>query len=430
MRINTALSALIGSALLASACTVKSVDVPVLSGPSTFATSILLRANTDTLIMDGFSQAVITITATDANGAAKNIPLRADISVGGLVQDYGRLNTKTPTANGSPLIYTAPPASTLATPVTQTVTIAVTPMDSGACTAPSTPCGDFRGETTRYIDIRLVPQGVILPINPNLIANFTFSPAAPKAFETVSFDAGTTTLDGTACTISCSYSWDFGDGTTGSGLTTTHVYRTVTNVVAILTATDFRGSQATKSTTISIAAPTPPSVTFDFTPTIVGVGQDVFFTGTQSAAVAPRTIVSYDWTFGDGSTGTGVTTSHRYTTPGTFITILKVTDDVGAFASAQKSLTVSEGLPTISITVLPATPKVGSQVTVNASATPFGSSTISTYKFNWGDGTVETVSNPTQSHTYGAAGTLVITVTVTDSLGRSKSATSSVTITP
>jgi len=421
MRINSALTALICSALIASACTVKDVEVPALSGPSTFATSILLNASTDTLLMDGVSQAVISITAVDSKGTPKNIPLRADITVGGVVQDYGRLNTKSPTANGSPLIYTAPPASALATPVSQTVTIIVTPVDAG----------DFRSESARQVDIRLVPQGIILPTNPDLIANFTFSPAAPKAFETVSFDATTTTNATTACTISCSYSWDFGDGTTGTGITATHEYRAVGNVVATLTATDFRGAQAKKSTTIPIAAPTPPTAAFDFTPTVVGVNQDVFFTATQSSAVNPRRIVSYEWTFGDGQTGGGVTTSHKYTAPGTYILILKVTDDVGAFASVQKSLTVSEGLPTVTMTVLPASPKPNQQVTVNITATPSGSSTISTYKISWGDGSPEeTVSAPTQSHTYTGAGTFVISVTAIDSLGRQKTATASVTVAP
>lgn len=60
-------------------------------------------------------------------------------------------------------------------------------------------------------------------------------------------------------------------------------------------------------------------------------------------------------------------------------------------------------------------------LTVNADAS--GSSaispaTISTYRFNWGDGTADTVGgSATASHTYSATGTYRVTLTVTDSLG-------------
>lgn len=53
------------------------------------------------------------------------------------------------------------------------------------------------------------------------------------------------------------------------------------------------------------------------------------------------TIVLYAWTFGDGSTGSGVTPSHCYATAGTYTVILTVTDDDGATDTEQQ--TVSPG---------------------------------------------------------------------------------------
>ncbi len=171
-------------------CTVKDVDTPALAGPSTFANSIVMTANTNTLVQDGVSQALITIKATDAAGNLKNIPLRAEITVDGTVQDFGRLNTKTPIANITQLIYTAPPSSALAAgQVAQTVTIVVTPTDAG----------DFRSEVPRQLDIRLLPQGIIQPTNPNLTASFTVTPASPQVMSTATFDASTTTNNGAAC---------------------------------------------------------------------------------------------------------------------------------------------------------------------------------------------------------------------------------------
>ena len=54
-------------------------------------------------------------------------------------------------------------------------------------------------------------------------------------------------------------------------------------------------------------------------------------------------IVSYEWSFGDGTTGTGETTSHTYTNPGTYTVILTVKDAAGN--SATRSITITV-LPT------------------------------------------------------------------------------------
>ena len=52
---------------------------------------------------------------------------------------------------------------------------------------------------------------------------------------------------------------------------------------------------------------------FTISPTIPAPNQDIFFNATASAPGAGRTITSYIWAFGDGSTGSGLATSHRVT---------------------------------------------------------------------------------------------------------------------
>ena len=53
------------------------------------------------------------------------------------------------------------------------------------------------------------------------------------------------------------------------------------------------------------------------------------------------TIASYAWSFGDGTTGTGSTTTHAYTAAGTYTVGLTVTDDKGATNSRTASVTVT-----------------------------------------------------------------------------------------
>ena len=52
-------------------------------------------------------------------------------------------------------------------------------------------------------------------------------------------------------------------------------------------------------------------------------------------------IVSYDWNFGDGTYGSGVTVSHTYTTYGTFIPQLTVTDNSGGTSTTSLSVIVT-----------------------------------------------------------------------------------------
>lgn len=61
------------------------------------------------------------------------------------------------------------------------------------------------------------------------------------------------------------------------------------------------------------------------------VGQTIVFDGTGSFDVDPGgSIVSYEWDFGDGHTGTGPTPGHYYDFAGDYVVVLTVTDDVGA----------------------------------------------------------------------------------------------------
>lgn len=407
---------------MASGCT-KSVEVPALAGPSTLAYSILLTASTDTLIQDGVSSATIEISARDTAGQAINgRPLRAAILVDGIVQDYGSLSTKSPITGGT-LRYTAPaPSSLPAGQVAQTITVAVTPTDQG----------DFRNEFARGVDIRLIPQGVILPSNPSLSPAFVVTPVSPQAFSVVSFDAATTTNNGAACLNACSYSWNFGDGTTGTGISTTHEYRTISTFQVTLTVTDVRGAQASTVRSVTVTASTPPVASFLMSPTPVGTNQDVFFNAEQSRATLPRRIVNYGWNFGDGRTASGVTAARSFSTVGTYTIVLTVTDDAGATGQATQSLSVTAANAGLTATLVhsfaPSPLNTASTVFLDASGST-GAAPIVEYRFNFGDGTEEQVGSASRaSHRFSTAGTYIVRVTIRDSLGRTATQTLSLTI--
>ena len=76
-------------------------------------------------------------------------------------------------------------------------------------------------------------------------------------------------------------------------------------------------------------------------PAAVDVGQNVTFDASKSVDVG--FIVSYEWSFGDGTNGTGPVVSHLYGKGGTYQVKLNVTNDEGI--SSLKTFTVTVGSP-------------------------------------------------------------------------------------
>jgi len=77
------------------------------------------------------------------------------------------------------------------------------------------------------------------------------------------------------------------------------------------------------------------------------VGESITFSGSSSYD-SDGTIASYEWDFGDGATGTGVSPTHIYTTAGTYMISLTVTDDDDATNTATTTATISPA-PSLSV---------------------------------------------------------------------------------
>ncbi len=232
------------------------------------------------------------------------------------------------------------------------------------------------------------------------------------------FDAsGSSDPDGTIA----SYAWNFGDGTTGTGVNPSHSYATAGSYTVTLSVTDNGGATTSVSHSITATAPNIPP-TAAFTSSVNGLG--VAFDATGSAD-ADGTIASYDWDFGDGTPhGTGVTPTHNYAATGSYTVILVVTDNVGASASATHSVSVVKPNlpPTASFTASVS----NLALTVNAAAST-DDGTIVGYAWNFGDGTSGT--GVSASHSYAAAGPYTVALTVTDDGGLTNTTSKSVTAT-
>jgi PKD repeat protein len=161
------------------------------------------------------------------------------------------------------------------------------------------------------------------------------------------------------------------------------------------------------------------------------VGVACTFTDTSSDP--DGTITSRRWLFGDGSaevTDPGLTPSHTYNTAGSYNVTLTVTDNGGKTNARQTGVVVSAAtanVPPTASFVAPTTCAAGA-------ACPFHSSSIDTdgtitlTHWNFGDG--GEIDGVDAMHTYAAAGTFNVALTVTDDDGATHTTTQAVTVSP
>ncbi len=165
-----------------AACTNKP-EIPKATGPSELGLSLQVLASPDILNTDGMSTSQITVTARGPNSEPRpNVPLRADIRVGGAIVDLGSLSSKhfsTGADGRATVIYTAPPGGLSGNPDGgNLVQVTFTPLS-----------GDYMNAVERSVAIRLVPLGtIVFPGQP--IANFTWRPTEPYPMDEVTLDAG------------------------------------------------------------------------------------------------------------------------------------------------------------------------------------------------------------------------------------------------
>ena len=124
-------------------------------------------------------------------------------------------------------------------------------------------------------------------------------------------------------------------------------------------------------------------------------------------------IVSYQWNFGDGTTGSGEIVSHIYNSWGVFTVTLTVTDDFGEADTDQTTATVYQ--PPIADAGGPYSGKIGELIEFDGSGSSDPDGSIVSWLWNFGDG--NTGSGQTTTHSYNYGGTYTITLTVTDDDG-------------
>jgi len=247
-------------------------------------------------------------------------------------------------------------------------------------------------------------------------ASFAWSPSAPQTGTPVTFN-GTSSSDADGYVVS--YTWNFGDGSTGSGSVATHAFAAAGVYSVQLTVTDNDGATntSTQLVTVSATANTSPTASLAASPNPTEPNVWISFSGAASYDV-DGSIVQYAWSFGDGSTGSGSTAYHRYTTAGTYTVQLTVTDDDGATDTDTVTIVVQSAaapdLTVQNVSYTPTSPTQGHSVTFSITVRNAGSATAGTFRVRL-QGSGSATSTYISQLTSGASQTVALTRTLSAS---------------
>ncbi|MCB9235082.1 MAG: PKD domain-containing protein [Bacteroidia bacterium] len=198
-----------------------------------------------------------------------------------------------------------------------------------------------------------------------------------------------------------SWSWDFGDGSsTSTQQNPSHTFPSGGTYYVCQTVSSACGGNVTVCDSVAIICAAPAA---SFTSS--AVGYDVAFTSTSSGANG------WSWDFGDGNTSATQNPNHTYGSAGTYTVCLIVSNICGADTFCQ--------VQTVSCPV----PSPNFSASVNLFTASFADMSQSTgtasYLWDFGDGGTSTTASP--AHTYAAAGSYTVCLTITDVCGTDSS---------
>ena len=205
------------------------------------------------------------------------------------------------------------------------------------------------------------------------ISQVAVSSQSAEVDDSLTFTAQASDPDGD----SLSYAWDFGDGTTGSGLSATHSYAVSGRFIALLTVTDARGASVTndgnllfvqvKLKAADVREPSPPTPAA--CPSSCTTGPAIGVLSADNTTVATGSVVRFNGLSSWGYTFAWTNTSN-YSEGGSF-SVVTAADDSTFFTS---------------------------------------------FSYAWGDGSAATTGNTTvagtTSHTFSAVGNYFVKLTL------------------
>ena len=133
------------------------------------------------------------------------------------------------------------------------------------------------------------------------------------------------------------YAWDFGDGSSASGINARHSYRESGRYEVKLAVTDNQGLPNSRVTDTAVVTVNQPPMPVIAAPPAACPGEQLAFSAGASSD-ADGKIESFAWSFGDGATATGPDVAHAYQVPGLYELTLAVDDGSGLGNARQQTV--------------------------------------------------------------------------------------------
>ena len=204
--------------------------------------------------------------------------------------------------------------------------------------------------------------------------------------------------EGTAVT----YTWDFGDGDSGTGAVISHTYAAAGDYTAVVTAGNAVSSQTRHITVTVVEALTGLTAVSD-SPTLLGAATHL------TATVASGSATQYTWDYGDGDSENGALSAHVYNQAGVYTATVTA---VNLVSSLTATTTVTVQMPENGVWIDQDGP------TELGAATHFTATLLqeTAVSFTWDFGDGELGAGQTVAHTYIAPGSYTVMVTATTSI--------------
>ncbi|WNJ20360.1 PKD domain-containing protein [Pontibacter sp. G13] len=215
------------------------------------------------------------------------------------------------------------------------------------------------------------------------------------------------------------WQWDFGNGASANIQSPSYTFDTAGVYTVTLIATDDRGCADT--TFQSVTSLELPVADFSGTPRVGCSPQDVSFT---DLTTGPNNLVQWTWDFGDGNTSNAQHPVHTYASDDTFRVELQVVDLFGCRDTVVRDEYIRLTRPTASFSLDET--RGCPNLTVNFTDTSIPDTTLVSWLWNFGDGQASTDQHP--SHTYANPGAYTVSLTITNVLGCTQTATYSDTL--
>ncbi len=176
----------------------------------------------------------------------------------------------------------------------------------------------------------------------------------------------------------------------------------------------------------------PPIAILHASPTVVSVGQSVFFD--PSSSFDPDGVVTgFLLSFGDGGFSRHLPTEHAYIAPGSYTAVLTAIDNIGLTGNATVVIQVGNVFdqpPVALFTFSPSSPTVGQNVFFDGSASFDSDGFVESWTWDFGDFSSAFSFSPTISHSYSSPGNYTVSLTVRDNMGLSGTTSMTLVVQP